>query len=98
MLLMQHRDARSINRMRTTVTVDDELLELAKERAHALHLSLGDYLGRAIQVEGAWRAELSAEVPPLPVLGDGSGMHPGVDWRSNAALLEDEVDGRGLTH
>lgn len=73
--------------MRTTVTIADELLESAKQRARERGLTLGGL------VEDALRRELAADGesqprPPVPVFRGGSGLRPGVDITSNRALYE----------
>ncbi len=72
--------------MRTTVSIADELLMAAKERA----ARLGTTLGRV--VEAALRRELTrvpdAQGPPLPVFRGGTGPRPGVELSSTRALLE----------
>ena len=73
--------------MRTTVAVDDHLLEAAKRRARERGQTLGQV------VENALRRELNepaahdpVEVPA--VFHGGGGPLPGVDLRSNSALRE----------
>ncbi len=73
--------------MRTTVSIDDELLAAAKRRARVRGVTLGAV------VEAALRRELSAsppatKAPPLPVFRGGSGPRPGLDLTSNRALHE----------
>jgi hypothetical protein len=70
--------------MRTTVSIDDNLLAEAKERARGRGQTLGQLL------EDAIRRELSAsgdeEPPPVPVFTGGTGARPGIDLTSNRAL------------
>lgn len=73
--------------MRTTLTIDDRLLALAKTRAHEQHRTLGQL------VEDALQRYLSADKPPqrvpeLPVFERGTGFVEGVDWSSNRGLFE----------
>jgi len=72
--------------MRTTVSVDDQLLAAARQEAARRGQTLGQL------VEDALRRELSGtnqEQPvPLPVFRGGTGVRPGVDVRSNRALAE----------
>lgn len=72
--------------MRTTVAVDDHLLEAAKRRARERGQTLGQV------VEGALRRELAEplahEPVDVPVFRGGNGALPGVDLRSNSALQE----------
>ncbi len=72
--------------MRTTLTIDDELLEQARRRARREGVSLGKV------VEDALRRDLAREVPTqrpeVPVFTGGTGPRPGVDLTSNRALHE----------
>lgn len=73
--------------MRTTLTIDDRLLSLAKARAHDQHQTLGQL------VEDALQRYLSAtsqpvRIPTLPVFERGSGFVDGVDGSSNRGLFE----------
>jgi hypothetical protein len=72
--------------MRTTVALDDHLLEAAKRRAR----ERGETLGQV--VEGALRRELAEPVAhervEVPVFRGGNGPLAGVDLRSNSALRE----------
>jgi hypothetical protein len=73
--------------MRTTVSISDELLAAAKQRARERGVSLGEI------VDAALRRELAAEAgrgdrPHVPVFHGGTGPRPGVDLTSNRALYE----------
>lgn len=71
--------------MRTTVAIDDNLLAAAKEKARASGRSLGDVL------EDGLRLLLAEQAPVEPFLRPtfrGTGVKPGVDLDSNAALHE----------
>jgi Arc/MetJ family transcription regulator len=72
--------------MRTTVTVDDQLLAAARRRAR----ERGETLGQV--VEDALRRELAepdpTEPPEVPVFRGGDGPVPGVDLTSNRAVRE----------
>jgi hypothetical protein len=72
--------------MRTTVSIDDQLLLAAKQEAHRRGQTLGKL------VEDAIRRELQEpQAQPgiaLPVFRGGTGAAPGVDLRSNRALAE----------
>jgi len=81
--------------MRTTMAIDDEILDAAKRRARARGTTLGQV------VEAALRRELAADqdrgdVPPIPVFTGGTGPRPGVDLASNRALYEVLDDGIDL--
>ena len=72
--------------MRTTVAINDRLLVAAKAAARRR----GYTLGRLI--EEALRRELdqptSRQIPQVPVFRGGTGPRPGVDLRSNRALID----------
>jgi hypothetical protein len=73
--------------MRTTLNIDDKLLEAAKKRAGLRGVTLGSY------VEDAIRNQLSAPPAPvpspaIPVFKRGNGMRPGLDPASNRSLYE----------
>lgn len=80
--------------MRTTVSLDDELLAAAKRRAR----ERGESLGQVI--EAALRRELTtgdeARAPSeIPVFTAGTGPRPGLDLTSNRALheaLDEDLD------
>lgn len=81
--------------MRTTVSIDDHLLEAARQRARRDGVTLGEL------VEEALRRELSRESvprsgPPVPVYDGQSGLRAGIDARSNRALREALDEGRAL--
>lgn len=73
--------------MRTTVNVDDELLEAARQRARARGESLGSVVDAALRRELAYR-DSDVAGPPVPVFTAGTGPAPGVDLTSNRALHE----------
>jgi len=72
--------------MRTTVAINDRLLTAAKAAARRR----GYTLGRLI--EEALRRELDhlspSHLPQVPVFRDGTGPRPGLDLRSNRALID----------
>ncbi|HEY3260004.1 MAG TPA: ribbon-helix-helix protein, CopG family [Pseudonocardiaceae bacterium] len=72
--------------MRTTVSVDEQLLAAARQEARRRGLTLGQL------IEDALRRELSTDTArqpiPLPVFRGGTGVRPGIDLRSNRALAE----------
>ncbi|MEA2189096.1 MAG: hypothetical protein QOK16_4107 [Solirubrobacteraceae bacterium] len=73
--------------MRTTVTIDDELLEAAKHRARLRGQTLGGLIEAALRRELALADEPPAAVE-IPVFRGGTGPRPGVDLTSNRALYE----------
>ncbi|WP_161962248.1 type II toxin-antitoxin system VapB family antitoxin [Nocardioides speluncae] len=72
--------------MRTTVNIDDRLLEFAKERAHERHLTLGEMLEEALQ--RYLMTPIVEEYPELPVFEGGGGFLPGIDPSSNSSLYD----------
>ncbi len=73
--------------MRTTVSVDDKLLERARQRARRLGLTLGELIEEALRRELAG-GHAEAERPTVPVFTRGTGVRPGVDLSSTRATLE----------
>lgn len=71
--------------MRTTLSVDDHLLDAAKRRARERGVSLGHVVEDALRRELAGPAEI--ERPEIPVF-KGGGMRPGIDPSSNRAIIE----------
>jgi hypothetical protein len=79
--------------MRTTVSINDQLLAAAKERARRRGKTLGQVLDAALRRELA-ENEVSPPVP-VPVFRGGSGPRPGLELESNRALaeaLDEDVD------
>jgi hypothetical protein len=80
--------------MRTTISLDDHLLERAKQRARERHLTLGalieDALRRELAADGS-----SAAGPPVPVF-HGTGTRPGVDLTSLRSVMEVMDEGEPL--
>ena len=79
--------------MRTTLSIDEALVERAKKRAAERGQTLGQY------VEDAVRRDLVAplkqeDAPALPVFTRGTGLRPGLDPSSNRALY-DTLDASG---
>ncbi len=73
--------------MRTTVSISDELLAVAKRRAQASGQTLGAVLDAALRRELA--APVSAGVrPSVPIFRGGTGPRAGIDLTSNAAMQE----------
>lgn len=82
--------------MRTTVSIDDDLLVAAKQRAARTRRSLGDVVNDALRVLLASDSVPVRSAVHLPVYG-GSGLQPGVDLsdkESLARVLEDDPDPR----
>lgn len=70
--------------MRTTVSIDDRLLELAKKRARERGTTLGNLVEESLHRYLA--ARHGGEGPQLPVFEAGTGMAPGIDPSSNASI------------
>lgn len=80
--------------MRTTVTIQDNLLARAKEEALKRQCSLGDIVNEALRYTLIERSNTDAakvEEPPLKTYGR-AGLRPGVDLSDNAALLDQMED------
>lgn len=73
--------------MRTTVNIDDHLLEWAKSIARGRQLTLGAVIDEALQRHCS--DPLGAAEPELPVFqGPDLGMQAGIDPNSNRAMLD----------
>lgn len=80
--------------MRTTVSVDDELLASARRRARERGQTLGEVLEDALRHELA--APTAVDGPTVPVFRGGGGPRPGIDLVSNRALREALDEGAEL--
>ena len=81
--------------MRTTLTIDAQVLSAFKRQAAETHQTLSGLIEAALREHLARRRDVLATKPlDFPIVG-GSGLAPGVDLASNAALLDfvDEADG-----
>lgn len=78
--------------MRTTVSIDDDLLRQAKVRAAEEGRTLSDIVNESLRERFVRRAAVE---PWKPVTFRGNGVRPGVDLTNNAALLDlmDGLDG-----
>lgn len=81
--------------MRTTVSISDELLSAAKERAKARGQSLGQVLDAALRRELADPPH-RGERPVVPVFHGTDGPRPGIDLTSNRAMHEALDEGLDL--
>lgn len=72
--------------MRTTLAINDRLLEQAKERARAAGLTLGAYVEEALRRDLA--NDRPARRPVRLTVSSASGGAPGVDLTSNRGLYE----------
>ena len=72
--------------MRTTVNIDDRLLEWAKEAARERRLTLGELVDEALQ---RLLMQPAAESDPdLPVFQGDRGVMPGIDLSSNRSMFD----------
>lgn len=79
--------------MRTTVTLPDDLLRLARKRSAEMHRPLKEVLADALRIglngtAGTGKAQAAFRFPVVP----GGGVLPGVNLESNSDLL-DLMDG-----
>jgi hypothetical protein len=79
--------------VRTTVSLDDELLARAKHEAEKAGITLSRYLEEALRLSLAAPPARASGPVELPV-SEGGEPRPGVDLTSNASLFEliDEDD------
>jgi len=82
--------------MRTTIALDDNVLEAAKDHARITGRTLGELIELAIRHELARQQEPRQDGPPLPTFTRGNGLRPGVDITSNRGLLEVLDEGSNL--
>lgn len=75
--------------MRTTLTVDDDLLRLAKQRAAAMHLPLVDIINRALR-KGLQEDAPTRLAEPTLVYRVDAGPGPVPDLAAWAERLDDE--------
>jgi len=75
--------------MRTTITIDDQLLEEAKVIAARTGRTLGAVIEDALREVIARRREPGTQAPiELPVFRGGAGLRPGINLDSNSDLLD----------
>lgn len=72
--------------MRTTVAINDKLLIAAKSAARRRGYTLGRLIEEALRRE--LDQQNTGHPPQVPVFRGGTGPRPGVDLRSNRALIE----------
>lgn len=79
--------------MRTTVAIEDRLLQAAKSRAAAAGQTLGAYIEEALRLRLIAPATSGSAVA-LPVFTRGTGPRPGIDLSSNRGLFDalDDAD------
>lgn len=81
--------------MRTTLTIDSQVLAAFKHQAAETHRTLSELIESALREHLARQRDTQATKPlDFPIVG-GSGLASGLDPASNAALLAfvDEDDG-----
>lgn len=81
--------------MRTTVSINDHLLEQAKRRAGERGVTLGTFIEEALRHELASVQRNNGKVE-IPVFLRGTGVHPGIDLMSNRSIQETLDDGLTL--
>lgn len=74
--------------MRTTISIDDHLLEAARTRARQQGMTLGQYLEDALRRQLSRRDDEDGSPMSIPVFTGGDGLRPGVDASSTRGLLE----------
>jgi hypothetical protein len=80
--------------MRTTLAIDDEILDAAKRQARSRGSTLGSVVEDALR-QYLLRSPNAEARPPIPVFRNGRGLRSGVDLSSNRAiheLLDDSAD------
>ena len=82
--------------MRTTISIDPELLAAAKDRARSTGQSLGAVIEAALRQ--SFLGTRAAERPKIPVFRGGTGPRPGLDLTSNQALHEALDEGLAAEH
>jgi hypothetical protein len=74
--------------MRTTIRMDDDLLEAAKGAAIGAGQTLTAFIEDAVRSQLSIQHDIERSTPTdLPVFG-GDGVLPGVDVDNNAALID----------
>jgi hypothetical protein len=76
--------------MRTTLSIEDGLLEEAKKRASKEKTTIGAVVNEALRVGllGMRKRSSDAAIAPLKTFR-GDGVRPGVDLRNSAELLDE---------
>ncbi len=80
--------------MRTTISIEDSLLEQARELSRQRSCSLREVIEEALRVSFAENRKASLPHKSMPLKTfRGNGLLPGVDLASSASLLE-SMEGR----
>jgi hypothetical protein len=74
--------------VRTTISISDSLLELAKKASRERRSTLGEVIEEALRTSLAPRPKSFVKTRASLVTFKGSGLREGVDLDSSAALLE----------
>ena len=74
--------------MRTTIKIDDYLLERAKKIALENHITVSDIIGEALREKLLRMNENSQKNPVKIITFKGNGLQPGVDLDDMASLLD----------
>jgi hypothetical protein len=74
--------------MRTTIRLEDHLLQEAKAQAARAGRSLNEFIEETVRVALLSGGADQPAPPPLPLYRGGRGLRAGVDLDNNAALLE----------
>ena len=75
--------------MRTTVSIEDSLLQKAKNIAHERGASLRQVIEDALRAAFAKRQKTTRSGPQRPLKTfKGTGVQPGIDLSSSSALLD----------
>ena len=84
--------------MRTTISIDDDLLRQAKQRALERGTTLSDVVSEALRIALSQRPRKSRPKIRLVTAGHGSRVMPGIDFSNNASVWAalDEYDRRQL--
>jgi hypothetical protein len=72
--------------MRTTVSIDDELLKQAKQRALERGTTLSDVVSEALRIAFSERPRGPRPKVRLITAGHGSRVMPGIDFSNNASV------------
>jgi hypothetical protein len=75
--------------MRTTISIEDSLLQKAKKISHERRCSLRTVIEDALRAAFAKERKPSRSAPPRPLKTfKGTGVQQGIDLSSSAALLD----------
>lgn len=75
--------------MRTTISIEDSLLQKAKKISRERHCSLRDVIEDALRAAFARGHKVGRSASPSPLKTfKGSGVRPGIDLSSSSTLLD----------